>query len=233
MRRFLTGLLIIFTASSLYAQVELNIASSNNEPERKAVFRYLMDAFELYNPDISVNILSYNDADGLRVIREGYGGPVPDMIIADSLILSAFSGNSFLDLELTAQILDSMGTSLFYKGPLDALEKESRYIGIPFSAWLQVIWYRTDWFSERNLNPPSTIEDLLTAARLFSSIDGINGVIAGERNDVYTQQCFLHLAEAFGLNIREDSVGLYLERELIEKTVDYYSELTDCTPQER
>jgi multiple sugar transport system substrate-binding protein len=224
----LTILLLNFT---LYGQVELNFANSNSAPEREAVIRYLFDAFELYNPDIKVNILSYDENDSTLAILEGEGGRKPHLIMADSLLLSRLSAQTNLDGKVTGELIDLLGKDDFYTGTLETVKHGDNYIAIPYSAWLQVIWFRKDWFEAKQLDPPNTPAALEEGTRVFSRFEeGNYGLVTGSADDVYMRQCFVHIAQAMGLVIKRDRQGAYLDRVTFLKALELYKKLIAYVP---
>ena len=182
----------------LNAKTELNFLSSNNQPERKGVIRYLLDAFELYNPDIRVHLISYNENDPSSEILQSSEN-TPDLIMADSLLLYNLLKEREIDYELTESIIEEMDKDGFFKGTLQACALENCYAMIPYSAWIQDVWYRKDWFDQNGLAYPTDLEALLQAASFFNTPSEFRyGIILGKKKTVYTQQCFLHIAGAMG-----------------------------------
>lgn len=224
--------LLFSVVLNLYGQINLNFANSNADPDKVAVIRYLLDAFELYNPGISVQILTYNENDSLDKIIEGENGITPDLIMADSLILYRLAERKVLNSTIVESLLNNViDKNDFYTGGLNAFYHNSEYVGIPYSAWLQVLWYRKDWFEENDLEKPDSISALLNAAHTIHNQEiGRYGIILGSGNDTYTEQCFLHLAGALGLDISGDPAQLHIEKEIMKESVENYLDLTSCTP---
>lgn len=224
-------LLLLFAARGLLFsadQVQLNFLSSNNDPERRAVIRYLFDAFELYHPDVSVRIVPYDDNDPLETILSAQDN---HLIMADSLLLSRISRKAPLDRYRTGRIIKELGEEDFYAGGLKAFQSENGYNGIPYSAWLQVIWYRANRFGEESLAPPETAESLGRGlSRLRSARNSQAELVIGSANDVYMRQCFVHLAQAMGLEALRDGQGAYLSRQVFSKALRFYRELLTHTP---
>ena len=232
MKKIILVLFIIFNALlNLTSEVYLNFASSNNDPERKAVIRYLFDAFELYYPGIIVNIVSFEDGDRTDQILKNKNDLYPHMIMADSVLLSGFLSEGSLDIRLTSEILMELGIEDFYKGSYNAFSTSNGYFGIPYSAWLQVLWYRTDWFKKEGAAPPETLEALYDSSNLFyKPEENKYGIIIGSKNDEYLRQCFLHISHAAGLELEYDSLGCHFDKTVVAKSMDIYKELLRFTP---
>ena len=223
--------IFLILLSDLVSEAILNFASSNNDPERKAVIRYLFNAFELYYPEITVNITSYEDGDGTEQILAQGKALYPHMIMADSVLLSGFFTEDLLDTGLTSEIIQSLDTEDFYTGSLRAFSSDGGYFGIPFSAWLQVIWYRKDWFEQEGLSPPDTLEGLLHSSGVFNSpAEGRYGMILGSKNDEYLRQCFLHISHAAGFDLICDNHGCFFDETTFLNSIAGYKELLAHTP---
>ena len=221
--------MFILISSPLFSDVTLNFADSNKAPERRAVIRYLLDAFELYNPKIRVNIVPFNDNDSIDAVLSGEDNL--HMIMADSLVLYQLDERGLLNHDMPGMFLKQVGESLFFKGAIDAFHSDNEYFGVPYSAWLQVLWYRLDWFNNNDLPPPDNLDSIAVAAEYFKGRrDNRYGIITGTGEDIYTQQCFLHIAGACGLEIEEKKQGQYIDSGALTKALNYYKRLSRTTP---
>ncbi len=219
-------LYLIISSPLLTAQETIYFLDSNQDLERQAVIRYLMDAFELENPNISIKLELYKDDDSLENILSPDDGASPHLIMADSKLLYRLSYINDLDLSLTAELIEEVSNDM-YAGALKAFQKKEIFLGIPYSAWLQVLWYREDWFQRNNLNPPDDPNSILKAAETFYNKEASQyGIILGEREDSYLEQCFLHLAGAEGaLLLSKDNKTCAVDNEVFRKTLRLYSRL--------
>lgn len=215
--RLLLCIILIFPYL-LNAQTSITLYSSNTQPERVAVIRYLLDAFELHNSDIEVELIGYSDDDSIDLLLEG---STPDIILADTRLLNRLDNRGLLDNGHMDRLVDRLGRNDFYRGAL--------HIGIPYSAWLQVLWYREDWFKRVGLEAPSTIEAIEKATEYYRD-SGKYGIILGSVNEVYTEQCFLHLALANGLEIRETNGRPIIDGKELINSLHYYTKLLKSSP---
>lgn len=224
-------LLYFILSSAIFAQTTLNFLSSNNQPERKAVIRYLFDAFELYNPDIKVNLIEFDENQSINDILYSYNNILPDIIMSDSRLLYRLADIDYINHILTDEIINELDKNDFYSGSLNSLKFNSSYSGVPYSAWLQVLWYRSDWFKKNSISKPDNIKDILYADEYFSkNSSGNYGIILGNKDEVYTEQCFLQFAGAFGLSIIDSGGTKYLESNKLVEILNYYNKLTDYLP---
>ncbi len=225
---FIAGILLVWAFSPLSSEV-LRFATSNTQTERLAELRYLCDAFELYYPSIEVEIIPFSDETPMSLIGD-QGTPVADILIADSPILHMFADKGFLNRFLSTDILNELMSEPFYAGALSAFKdpvEASEYIGIPFTAWLQLIWYRKDVFQNLGIAVPENPESILQTARLIINSGIMDyGCIIGTAEDRYLQQSFYQMS---GGRLNEKTFALYRnlaasapKGELTSRARDYY-----------
>lgn len=211
-------LLLFMNLCHLYSEVRLTLYNSNTQPERIAVVRYLLDAFELYNPGMRIDLVDYSDDESIDLLFEK---DEPDIILADTRLLNRLNRRGFLDNRQMEVLIDRLGRDDFYNGALN--------IGIPYSAWLQVLWYRKDWFERDKLIPPSTISNIQKAAGFYTGM-GRYGIILGSVNETYTEQCFLHLAAANGLTLEDNNSEPWIDGDILYKNLTMYKSLQLASP---
>lgn len=232
MKRYLLIMILGFTwFLSLSAQTELNFYSSNNQPERKAVIRYLLDSFELYNSDIKVNLHEYNENEPIDIVLGDSGSISPDIIMADSRLLHRISQKGKLNYDFTKNLISNLGQDNFYSGSLSSLSFNNNFMAIPYSAWLQVIWYRKDWFQNASLKRPDSLERIKRAAEYFTEVgENKYGIILGTNDEVYTEQCFLQFAEPSGFNLLQSDNRWVVDGRKLLDSLRYYDQLKEFTP---
>lgn len=107
-------------------------------------------------------------------------GNIPDVVRVDSEQLRLLSNAGYIqDLTksfntyatpLTKEILSQEGS-----GPFEAATIEGRLMGIPETdssiETAQVLWIRTDWLERLNLEPPQTIDELISVSKAFTELD--------------------------------------------------------------
>ncbi|MDC7224484.1 MAG: ABC transporter substrate-binding protein [Spirochaetales bacterium] len=207
-------------APSLWSE-EIILASSNIQQERKEEIRYLCRAFELYHPELTVTLLDYSDEEP-ETLYDGEGRARADVIMADSPILHSLNKQNLLDRESTDRLIRELGESSFYRGSLRAMYngEQRSFVAVPYTAWLQLIWYRKDILDTAGIAPPASSTELLEAARTVQSQGAAPyGIVAGTGRDRYLLQCFYQLA---GLPQRVNRSGT--------ENISFYRSLTDTAP---
>ncbi|SDG68982.1 ABC transporter substrate-binding protein [Roseospirillum parvum] len=183
----------------------LSLWTTDLEPRRRITMRHLLDVQRALSggPRVNIEVVPEEDlVDLLRLVRAGRSLlPRPDLINTGADALLALDAEGFLDAAATARVVVDVGALDFQPGALAALRRpDGSLLAVPFHGWPQVIWTRADWLAdEHGLEPPRTIDELLTAARLLNDpARDRRGVILGTGGDYYTQQCFMMIARAFG-----------------------------------
>jgi multiple sugar transport system substrate-binding protein len=208
--------------------------TSETQSDRLKTIQLLMDTFQAINPDIVVRLIPVDENDmASQMAAASAAGNMPGLIEASSELIMAFGEEGIIDVENTTKIVNSMDKDRFYRGALKMVEMPDagRYYGLPFHGWVQGIWYREDWFRKEGLEPPDTWENILKAARVFYKPERNQyGILIGTNTDVYSEQCFTHLALSNGAK-EFNSKGelIFNSKETIE-TLKYYKELSRYTP---
>ncbi|MBN2418773.1 MAG: extracellular solute-binding protein [Deltaproteobacteria bacterium] len=225
--------ILILSANSAPA-VTIEFWTTETQSDRIKTIELLMDTFQALNPEITVKLIPVDENDlPPQVAAAVAAGNLPHIIEVGSELTIAFGEEGILDIPLTSQIINRIGQKRFYKGALKMLSapEEGKYYGLPYHGWVQGIWYRKDWFKEKNLNPPDTWENILKAAKaLHKPEDNRYGILVGTKPEVYTEQCFTHFALSNGVsefNIKGELV--FNSPETLE-TLKFYRQLAEFNP---
>lgn len=222
----LTFIALCLYSFALFSETRIRLASSNTQVERKATIRYLLDAFELENPGILVEIVDFEDNEAL----DSLVSKDISLLMGDSLLLYSLFQRNVIDHEFTGKIFENMEKKDFFTGCKNAFLGDNYVIGIPFSAWLQVIWFRQDWRRKYKLSPPDTLESLLEMASVFNQDPYKYGIVCGRADDTYIQQCFLHMAAAEDVSLKQSGSSYYFTAGELVPVLDYYTRLAETTP---
>lgn len=72
---------------------------------------------------------------------------------------------------LTAPVTDvikNIGENQFPASELALTKVDNNFYSVPYIVYPHIVYYRTDWFKEKGLNPPKTWDDLLVAAKTLT-----------------------------------------------------------------
>jgi len=133
-----------------------------------------------------------------------------------------------------ALVVDRMGRGEFATGALSVMMtpgQDGMVWGVPFHGWIQGIWYRQDWFEEKDLAPPTTWRAIEAAARALHDPDaGRYGILLGTGADTYAEQVFQHLALSNSVQMFDDDGGIAFDSINTTETLDFIRRLSKYTP---
>lgn len=146
--------------------------TTDNEPERVAVYQEVAGRFMRRRPDVDLRIVPIDESSlSARIATAIQADALPDIIrlgIEHAVILAA---DGLLDYNAAEAVIAAVGESNFRAGPLRIVTDPDtgRYIAVPYDGWLQGLWYRADLFEELGLPPPTTWEAIREGARALRS----------------------------------------------------------------
>ena len=196
-RLLLASALVFVFCSVSAAATPITLWTTEVSSDRQAVIKYLAQVFMVFNPDIEVRVAGIEENSLMYVLTEARNeGRGPDAINCASDMIIAFSNQGWMNRQGAGDTISHIGQDRFYSGALNKLRLvDGAYCGIPFSGWVQGIWYRKDWFQEYGLAPPDSWANIMKAAKtLHDPENGRYGILLGTRNDLYAEQVFTHLA---------------------------------------
>lgn len=220
---------LVLTATSGLAQaVTLEFWTNETTEERLAVTRGIIEDFEAANPGISVRIVPVHESD----LPQRLSATIAARRLPQVLLLGAehvmFLGNEgLLDAQVAENVINHFGREDFLEGPLGMTSvRAGENVSVPLHGWVQGIWYRTDWFAEAGLEPPTTWDAILAAAKHFYNPSArVYGIGTGTKKDHYARQSFNQFAFANkAYMFDEDGNVTFNSPEMIE-AVSFYKEL--------
>lgn len=197
MKKVLVLLLVLVLFASL-ATAKIIFWTTEVESNRMQRIRALATLFRA-KTGIVVEVVPVEENDLLRQIPIARAsGTLPDVIEGGIEPMLLLGSEGLLNEDLAAEIINEFGD--IYTGASRLLSNgKGGYFAIPFHAWVQGIWYRKDMFAEKNLTPPISWYDILTAAReIHDPENGVYGIILPKKADAYAEQVFTEIALANG-----------------------------------
>jgi len=240
-------LLLILSASvNLFAQGQQAIESSVAKPvtidfwttetqsDRMATIQVLIDTFSALNPNITVNLIPVDENSLVTQAQTAYAAKsLPAIFEGPAETAVSFGTQGILDIATTTKLIEKIGKSRFYAGPLKVLETTAKgsYYALPYHGWIQGIWYRADWFEKAGLAPPTTWENILKAAKYFYKPE-LNqyGILVGTLPEAYTEQCFTPIAMSNGAALFDGNKNLVFNSPEMKQAIEYYAELAKYNP---
>lgn len=230
---FISFLIFCFSANPVNAAA-IEFWTTETQSDRVKTIQLLIDTFQALNPGINVKLIPVDENDlPSQIAAAAAAGALPNIIEAGSELIISFGEEGMLDVPLSSEIVKQIDEKRFYKGALKMLSapEKGRYYGLPFHGWIQGIWYRKDWFEKEGLKPPDTWENILRAARVFHKPENNQyGILIGTKSEVYTEQCFTHLALSNRAREFNENGELVFDSPETLETLKYYSELAGFKP---
>ena len=173
MKKGITGLLVIglllvglLTAYAADKTV-VKFWTTDNEPDRVAVYEVVAARFMDENPGIEVQIIPIQEADiGQRIATAMAANDLPDIVRMGIERVAVFAADGIMDEDAAEATIASVGKSDFRAGPLAMVVNPAtgKYAAIPYDGWIQAVWYRADMFKQAGLTPPVSWADINAAA---------------------------------------------------------------------
>ncbi|MEH0688633.1 extracellular solute-binding protein [Vibrio cholerae] len=214
--------------------VTIDYWQMQTQSDRLQTVQMLADTFEALNPGISVNVVAVDDNDiTTQVAAAAASNTLPDLISTASDNILAFAQEGIIDKQASTDIIKAVGEDRFFKGPLAMLtdSEDGSYWGVPYFGWIQGIWYRADWFAEAGLEPPTTWNNILKAAKHFHNPqDNKYGILIGTQSDDFSQQVFSQFALSNGALLIDKNGELAFNSPEMKEAIEYYKQLSQYTP---
>ena len=173
MKKGITGLLVVglllvglLTAYAADKTV-VRFWTTDNEPDRVAVYEVVAARFMAENPGIEVKIIPIQEADvSQRIATAMAANDLPDIVRMGIERVAVFAADGIMDEDAAEATIASVGKSDFRAGPLAMVVNPAtgKYAAIPYDGWIQAVWYRADMFKEASLTPPVSWADINAAA---------------------------------------------------------------------
>ena len=170
------GLLLIGLAAYAADKTVVEFWTTDNEPDRVAVYEAVAARFMAENPGIEVKIVPVDEASiSQRISTARAANQLPDIVRMGVERVATFAADGILDEDAAEAVINSIGKSDFRAGPLNMVidPATGKYAAVPYDGWIQAIWYRVDLFKEAGLTPPISWADINAAADKLPGTGGL------------------------------------------------------------
>jgi len=228
----MVALLFVFSATS-FAQTTVEYWTTQTEENRVEVINNLIDRFEAQQDEYKVELVTVQENDIPTKLAAGMAaGRLPAMIESGAENILKLGAEGMLDTNAVNEVVQSIGEEDIYSGALKMLSSpDGGYFGVPFHGWVQGIWYREDLFEEKGLEPPTTWESILAAAKEFHDPENQNyGIVIGTNKDSYARQTFTQYALSNNARIFDENGNIVFNSPEMIETLEYYANLAEFTP---
>lgn len=220
--------------SSLANATTVEYWTVQTQSDRIQTIEIMADVFEALNPGIDVKIIAVDENDmPQQIAAAAASNTLPNMIEVGSDLSLAFAEEGIVDTTATSEIIKQLGKDRFYKGALKLVENPAlnEYVAVPYSGWVQGIWYRADWFKEAGLAPPTTWEAIDKAAKYFyKPKQNQYGILIGTKADAYAEQCYTQFALSNDAGQFNKDGELIFNSKAQKEVLDFYKSLSQYNP---
>ena len=220
--------------SSLANSTTVEYWTVQTQSDRIQTIEIMADIFEALNPGIDVKVIAVDENDmPQQIAAAAAANTLPNMIEVGSDLSLAFAEEGIVDTTATSEIIKQLGKDRFYKGALKLVENPAlnEYVAVPYSGWVQGIWYRADWFKEAGLAPPTTWEAIDKAAKYFyKPKQNQYGILIGTKADAYAEQCYTQFALSNDAGQFNKDGELIFNSKAQKEVLDFYKSLSQYNP---
>ena len=222
------------SAASTAGPVSFEYWNTDTQSDRVSTNQLLLSTFQAQNPNVTVKLVPLEENDiPAQIQTAAAAGNLPALVYAAAEDGVTFGSQGLTDAQSATSIIQSVGLSNFYPGTL-AVNKASTgngYYAVPFTGWIEGIWYRSDWFDKAGLKPPSTWEDMLKASQYFYKPDQNQyGILVGTKPEVYAEQVFTPIAASNGAALFDVNGKLVFNSPAMKEAVQFYVNLAKYNP---
>ena len=220
--------------SSATEEVSFDFWTTETQSDRMATIQVLIDTYTTLYPNVSINLVPVDENDlAAQTQTAAAAGTLPALFEAPAEMSVSFGSEGVVDVEATTAMINRIGKERFYSGTLKLVEstEKNNYYALPYHGWVQGIWYRSDWFEEAGLEPPTTWENTLKAAKYFyKPEENQYGILVGTKPEGYAEQCFTPIAMANNAALFDKDGNLIFNSPEMKEAVEFYAELAKYNP---
>jgi multiple sugar transport system substrate-binding protein len=153
-------------------------------------------------------------------------GSPPDLYYFDSPVetYGAATNNELVPLD---DVIKKVGADKWPKNMLDAVTLNGKIYGFPLYTYPEILWYRKDLFQQAGLQPPTTLDNILAAARALNHPPTQYGTAL--YNDQDDPWIVAEVCAAFGCKLFDDSGKPAINSPETIQALDFLRELWKTT----
>lgn len=198
------------------------------DEEQVEVVKGVIADFEKENPGCTIElVLSGQDDREQTILTELYAGGAVDIITVDSESLGAYTENGLL--YPIDDLVSDIGEDDFIEGSRVIVDDHD--YAMPYSGFSQLLYVRTDMFEEKNLEIPTTWDELLYAAeQLTDKEKGIYGMCLPAGTNNCTELWVNTFCLTGGVSLFDENMQPRLNDERVKSALKFYTDLCQYCP---
>lgn len=149
---------------------------------------------------------------------------LPDIIIHPLQYTPGWLEQGILNPTAAQTAVEQLGSATFDPQALALVTNNGQVGAIPSDGYKQILIYRTDWFNQLNLAPPTNFHAMLAAAQATTDRENLRAgfVIPTESNLVATHQAFEQIALANGCHLIDEKGEVLLPTPPCREALAFY-----------
>ncbi|MGH3333319.1 MAG: ABC transporter substrate-binding protein [Nocardioidaceae bacterium] len=205
---------------------ELLVWSLEVQPDRLAVSKKIAAEFSK-KTGTDVKVVGVEETQLPQLIASAaQAGELPDVVGSLSLaFVRQLNTQNLLDPAATTEVVEDLDAATFSESALELTRDGDEQLAVPSDAWAQVLVYRKDLFEKEGLEPPTTFDNIRTAADKLTGNGQYGITLATDPADVFTSQTFETLAVGNGCQLVDDQGEVTLDDDTCVETFDLYGDL--------
>lgn len=161
-------------------------------------FARLIRDIEAHVPDVRIERRTFPFADLDRQITLGaVSGDLPDIAIVDNVAMNNLGGSGLL-ADLTDRVEEWGQADKYYAGPWAGCQVDGKTLGIPNNSNCLALYYNTEMLDSAGVKPPTTWDELASAAQRLTSGDRFGLALSAIRTEEGVFQFLPFLWQAGG-----------------------------------
>ncbi|HEY8458106.1 MAG TPA: extracellular solute-binding protein [Actinopolymorphaceae bacterium] len=217
--------------------------TSSNEPitmwtvydtaDRMATMEGVLDEFTA-KTGIKVKLVGVSAPDlPQAMVSAAAAGDLPDVVVHGNELAAGWVKEGILDPAAATEVVEKLNPATFSESALNQIrtdEGDGEYATVPSDGWGQMIFYRKDLYEQENLDPPTTYDAILAAAKALNK-DGVSGFALGNAGgNPFTAQVFEHFALANDCHLVDDEGNITLNTPNCVEAIQFYMDLNEYAP---
>ena len=205
----------------------IDVWVNETSAEHREVLLQMADEFAA-EAGVQVNIIQVSPALLPELVQTAnISNTLPDLILHPMEYTMGWAEQGILDASAAAAVVESLDVDTFAPKPLDIMQFDGEVAAVPSDGWQRLIIYRQDWFAARELAPPVSFSNIISAtSAIFDADNGISGLVVPTESSLFsTQQTFEQFAVANGCDLVDEKGEVLLLHPACLDTLDYYREL--------
>jgi len=213
-------------------KAELTLWTQETEPDRVQRTEANLARFT-EETGIPVKLVTVDEGSlAETMLTNAASGTLPDVVNHPMVMTARWAAAGLLDEQAAQDVIADLGEDTFRSAGLEFAKYDGEYAAVPTEGWGNLLYYRKDLFDAKGLSAPSSVQDILDAAKVLNDpAHQQYGIVLGtDPAHPVTEQTFESLGLANGCQIIDEAGDLQFESDPCVQTFALYKELAQYAP---